>query len=117
MSFHYVPVWQMAWNALTSVAFRIAPTGVMMIMSSLTMTMTMRTAMAGEGLVMKYRVVSKEVELVTGKNLLVLLNQLLRITCASCSYSTSQQVYQQAGFSLLVKLMLESYKTSMIEFL
>ena len=28
---------------------------------------TMRTAVAGKGLVMKYRVVSKEVELVTGK--------------------------------------------------
>ena len=61
----------MAWDALTSVAFRIAPTGVMMIMSSLTMkmamTMTMRTTMAGKGLVMKYRVVSKEVDLVTVK--------------------------------------------------
>ena len=77
-----------------------------MVMSSLTMkmtmTMTMRTAMAGKGLVMKYRVVSKEVELVTGKKKisLVLLNQLLRITCATRSYSTSQQVYQQAGIIL-----------------
>ena len=98
MSFHYVPVWQMAWNALTSVTFRIAPTGVMMIMPSLTMMMTMtmmtRTAMAGKGLVVTYRVVSKEAELVTGKKPLVLLNQLLRITCASRSYSTSRQVYQ-----------------------
>ena len=34
VSFLHVPVWQMAWHALTSVAFRIAPTGVMMIMSS-----------------------------------------------------------------------------------
>ena len=71
VSFLHVPAWQMAWNALTSVAFRIAPTGVMMIMSSLTIkmtiTMTMRTAMAGKGLVMKYRVVSKEAELVTRK--------------------------------------------------
>ena len=70
-------------NQLSSVALRIAPTGVMMIMSSLTMkmtmTMTMRTAMAGKGLVMKYRVVSKEAELVTGKKIfpyIVLLNQL-----------------------------------------
>ena len=63
--------------------------------------MTMRTAMAGKGLVMKYRVVSKEAEIVTGKNTsLVLLNQLLRITCESRSYSTSQQVYQQAGLIL-----------------
>ena len=65
----------MAWNALTSVALRIAPTGVMMIMSSLTMTitmiMTMRTAMPGKGLVMKYRVVSKEAEIVTGKKYLL----------------------------------------------
>ena len=61
----------MAWDALTSVAFRIVTTGAMMIMSSLTMkmtmTMTMRTAMAEKGLVMKYRVVSEEAELVTGK--------------------------------------------------
>ena len=44
-----------------------------MIMSSLTMemtmTMTMRAAMAGKGLVMKYRVISKEAELVTGKEI------------------------------------------------
>ena len=33
VSFLHVPAWQMAWNALTSVPFRIAPTGVMMIMS------------------------------------------------------------------------------------
>ena len=73
----------------------------------MTMTMTMRTAMAGKGLVMKYRVVSKEAELVTGKkNSLVLLNQLLRITCASRSYSTSQQVYQQAG---LIEKLNETY--------
>ena len=67
----------MAWDALTSVAFRIAPTGVMMIMSSLTMkmtmTMTMRTAMAGKGLVMKYRVVSKEAELIKGKHISLVL--------------------------------------------
>ena len=71
--------------------------------------------MAGKGLVMKYRVVSEEAELVTGKKIsLVLLNQLLPITCKSHSYSTSQQVYQQAGlilaltecFYLLVKLKL-----------
>ena len=77
----------------------------MMIISSLTMkmtmTMTMRTAMAGKGLVMKNRVVFKEVELVTGKKIsLVLLNQLLCITYASRSSSTSQQVYQQAGLIL-----------------
>ena len=68
----------------------------------MTMTMTMKTAMAGKSLVMKYRVVSKEAELVTGKKniSLVLLNRLLRITCASRSYSTSQQVYQQAGLIL-----------------
>ena len=66
VSFHRVPLWQMAWNALTSVAFRIAPTGVM-IMMSMMMTMTMRTAVAGKGLVIKYRVVCKEVEPVTGK--------------------------------------------------
>lgn len=61
----------------------------------MTMTMTMRTAIAGKALVIKYRVASKEVELVTGKNIsLVLLNQLLRITCVSRSYSTSRQVYQ-----------------------
>ena len=97
VSFLHVPAWQMAWNALTTVAFRIAPTGVMMIMSCLTMkmTMTMRTPMADKGLVMKYHVVSKEAELVTGKNIsLVLLIQLLRLTCASCSYGSSRQVYQ-----------------------
>ena len=97
VSFLHVPAWQMAWNALTSVAFRIAPTGVMMIMSCLTMkmTMTMRTPMADKGLIMKYCVVSKETELVTGKNIsLVLLIQLLCLTCASCSYGTSRQVYQ-----------------------
>ena len=68
----------------------------MMMMPSLTMTMTMRTAITGKALVMKYRVVSKEVKLVTGKKniFLVLLNQPLRITCASRSYSTSRQVYQ-----------------------
>ena len=65
------------------------------MMSYLTMTMTMRTGIAGEALVMKYRMVSKDVELVQEKNIsLVLLNQLLRITCVSCSYSTSRQVYQ-----------------------
>ena len=48
--------------------------------------------MAGKGLVMKYRLVSKEAELVTGKNVsLVLLNHLLRIICASRSYSTSRK--------------------------
>ena len=65
----------MAGNVLTSVALRIAPTGEMMIESSLTMkmtmTMTMRTAMAGKDLVMKYRVVSEEAELVTGKKKLL----------------------------------------------
>ena len=56
------------------------------------MTMTIRTGMAGKGLVMKYRLVSKEAELVTGKNIsLVLLNQLLRIICASRSYSTCRK--------------------------
>ena len=55
--------------------------------------MTMRTA--GKALVMKYRVVCKDVELVQEKNIsLVLLNQLLHITCVSRSYSTSRQVYQ-----------------------
>ena len=39
-------------------------------MMKMTMTMTMRTAMAGKALVMKYRVVSKEAELVTGKKYL-----------------------------------------------
>ena len=77
VSFLHVPVWQMAWDALTSVAFRIVTTGAMMIMSSLTMkmtmTMTMRTAMAGKGLVMKYRVVSKEAELITGKHISLVL--------------------------------------------
>ena len=107
----------MAGNVLTSVALRIAPTGVMMIESSLTMkmtmTMTMRTAMAGKGLVMKYRVVSEEAELVTGKKIsLVLLNQLLRITCESRSYSTSQQVYKQAGLILaLTECFLSSSET------
>ena len=72
VSFHRVPLWQMTWNALTSVAFRVAPTGVMMMMMSsltmkMTMTMTMRTAIAGKAVVIKYPVVSKEVELVTGK--------------------------------------------------
>ena len=62
---------------------------------NLTMTMTMRTALSAKALVIKYRVASKEVELVTGKNIsFVLLNLLLRITCVSRSYSTSQQVYQ-----------------------
>ena len=67
-----------------------------MMMSYLTMkiTMTMRTGIAGEALVMKYRMVCKDVELVQEKNIsLVLLNQLLRITCVSRSYSTSRQVY------------------------
>ena len=36
----------------------------------MTMTMTMRAVMEGKGLVMKYRVVSKVVELVTGKKYL-----------------------------------------------
>ena len=70
--------------------------------------------MAGKGLVMKYRVVSKEAELVTGKKniSLVLLNQLLRITCASRSYSTSLQVYQQAGLILaLTECFLSSSET------
>ena len=52
-------------------AFRIAPTGVMIIMSNLTMkmtmTMTMRTAIQGKALVIKCCVTSDEVELVTGK--------------------------------------------------
>ena len=62
------------------------------LMMKMTMTMTMRTAIAGKAFVMKYRVAFKEVELVTGKNIsLVLLNQLLRITCVSRS---PQQVYQ-----------------------
>ena len=59
------------------------------------MTMTMRTGIAGEALVMKYRMVCKDVELVQKKKIsLVLLNQLLRITCVSRSYSTSRQVHQ-----------------------
>ena len=48
----------------------------------MTMTMTMRTAMAEKGLVMKYRVVFKEVELVTRKK-----NHLL-------SFVESAVVYQ-----------------------
>ena len=62
---------------------------------NMTMTMTMRTAIAGKALVVKYRVTSKEVKQVTGKNIsLVLLNQLSRITCVSRSCSTSRYVYQ-----------------------
>ena len=66
-----------------------------MMLSYLTMKMPMTMRTAGEALVMKYRVVCKDVELVQEKNIsLVLLNQLLHITCVSRSYSTSRQVYQ-----------------------
>ena len=72
--------------------------GVMIMMSYLTMkvtmTMTMKTAIPGKALVIKCCFASDEVELVTGKNIsLVLLNQLLRITCVIRSYSSSRQVY------------------------
>ena len=67
----------------------------MMSYLAMKMTMTMRTGIAGEAHVMKYRIDCKDVELVQEKNIsLVLLNQLLRITCVSRSYSTSRQVYQ-----------------------
>ena len=65
VSSHHVPVRQLA--------FRSAPTGVMIMMSYLTMkmkmtmTMTMRTATPSKALVMKCCVASDEVELVTGK--------------------------------------------------
>lgn len=63
-----------------------------MMMLCLMMKMTMTTAIAGKAFVMKYRVAFKEVKLVTAKNMsLILLNQLLRITCVSRS---SQEVYQ-----------------------
>ena len=56
------------------------------LMMKMTMTMTIRTAIAGKAFVIKYCVAFKEVKLVTGKNIsLVLLNQLLRITCVSRS--------------------------------
>ena len=58
VSFHHVPVRQLV--------FRIAPTGVMIMMSYLTMTMTMRTATPSKALVIKCCVASDEVELVTG---------------------------------------------------
>ena len=69
VSFHHVPVRQLAWIALTSVAFRIAPTGVMMSYLTMTMTMTMamRNATPGKALVIKCCVASDEVELVIGK--------------------------------------------------
>ena len=79
------------------------------MMSYLTMKMTMTMRTAGEALVMNYRVVCKDVELVQEKNVsLFLLNQLLRITCVSRSYSTSRQVYQEAGLSLAVTMFLSS---------
>ena len=92
----------------------------------MTMTVTMRTAIAGKALVIKYRVAFERSRAGYRKNIsLVLLNQLLRITCVSRSYRTSRQVYQQAGSILaitecsylLVELMLESYETSMNGFL
>ena len=61
---------------------------------------------------MNYRVVCKDVELVQEKNIsLFLLNQLLRITCVSRSYSTSRPVYQEAGLSLAVTMFLSSSET------
>ena len=57
----------------------------------MTMTMTMKTAIPGKALVIKCCFASDEVELVTGK--IVLLNELLRITCVIRSYSSSRQVY------------------------
>ena len=84
----------------------------MMSYLTMKMTMTMRTAIAGEALVMKYRVVCKDVELVQEKNIsLVLLNQLLGITRVSCSYRTSRPVYQEAGLSLAVTMFLSSSET------
>ena len=63
VSFHHVPVRQLA--------FRIAPAGVMIMMSYLTMqmtmTMTMRTAIPGKALVTKCCVAPDEVQLVIGK--------------------------------------------------
>lgn len=57
-----------------------------MMMLCLMMKMTMTTAIVGKAFAMKYRVAFKEVKLVTGKNIsLVLLNQMLRITCVSRS--------------------------------
>ena len=63
LSFHHIPVRQLA--------FRIAPTCVMIMMSNLTMKMTMimtmRTAIPCKALIIKCCVTSDEVELVTGK--------------------------------------------------